>query len=179
MAVSPVAALDNGFFLLLVMLCLVMISVAMLRRSQQRQATAREVTREQLARLRDQRDIRFSMDELLVQLEEVARRVSAQVDTRFAKLEAVIREADERIARLEKLTGHSPPAPAPASAADAAGPTQMAEPPHAADRPKPSNERQRRIYELADQGTSSLVIADALQMPVGEVELILSLRTFK
>ncbi|MEW6198934.1 MAG: hypothetical protein AB1601_09755 [Planctomycetota bacterium] len=194
MANSPIAALDNGFFLLLAMLCLVMLSVAMLRRSQQRQATAREVTREHMARLRDQHNLRGSMDDLLVQLEEVARRVNAQVDTRFAKLEAVIHDADQRIARLEQLTGHvtsrttSPTGPAaspPPPDGDLAAPTPTtsAPPPTTSVPPRcpstPPGERRRRIYDLADQGTSALVIADALQMPIGEVELILSLRKFK
>ncbi len=197
MAASPIATLDNGFFLLLAMLCLVMLSVAMLRRSQQRQATAREVTREHMARLRDQHNLRGSMDDLLVQLEEVARRVNAQVDTRFAKLEAVIHDADQRIARLERLTGrvttpeHLPTGSGPA-APSPTGPEVAPPPPdgeHAAPPPiasapprcpsTPPGERRRRIYDLADQGTSALVIADALQMPIGEVELILSLRKFK
>lgn len=187
MAASPIAALDNGFFLLLAMLCLVMLSVAMLRRSQQRQATAREVTREHMARLRDQHNLRGSMDDLLVQLEEVARRVNAQVDTRFAKLEAVIHDADQRIARLEQLTGQvtsgtaSPTgpevAPQPPNGELAAPPPTVSAPPRCPA--TPPGERRRRIYDLADQGTSALVIADALQMPIGEVELILSLRKFK
>jgi hypothetical protein len=178
MAASPIAALDNGFFLLLAMLCLVMLSVAMLRRSQQRQATAREVTREHMARLRDQHNLRGSMDDLLVQLEEVARRVNAQVDTRFAKLEAVIHDADQRIARLEQLTGRvTTPAPPLTAPEPAASPPPDPAPP----RPPttPPDERRRRIFDLADQGTSALVIADALQLPIGEVELILSLRKFK
>jgi len=97
--------MQDALFPLLAVLCLVMLSVSMLRRSQARRATSRDLTREQLARLRDQKAIQGSMEELLLQLEEVSRRVSAQVDTRFMKLDALIRDADNRIAKLEQLLG--------------------------------------------------------------------------
>ncbi|MCK4343473.1 MAG: hypothetical protein KAY37_17300 [Phycisphaerae bacterium] len=100
--------MDNGFLYLLAVLCLVMLSVSMPRRSQQRRATTRDLTREQLARLRDQRGVQHSMEEVLLQLEDVSRRINAQVDTEFMKLETVIRDADDRIARLEQLTGVTP-----------------------------------------------------------------------
>jgi len=203
---SLMAAVDNGLALLVIMLCLVMLSVAMLRRSQQRQATARQVAREQVARLRDQRELHQSMDDLLVQLEEVSRRVSAQVDTRFAKLEAVIREADERIARLEQLFADSAPRKAAphrptALQADATprdgvasadstpqeSGTQEVTMPRGAQSTASSScvgpgtyqQRRQRVYEMADAGASAIVIADALQMPLGEVELLLNLRNFK
>ena len=78
-----------------------------LRRHQFRTTTARDVTRDQSARLRDQRGIQQTMDQLLIQLEELSRRINAQVDTKFLKLETVIRDADDRIARLEGLLGKS------------------------------------------------------------------------
>ena len=101
--------MDNGFFYLLAVLCLVMLSVSMLRRSHQRRATSRDLTREQRARLRDQSQIRQSMEELLLQLEEVSRRINAQVDTKFVKLETVIKDADARIAHLQQLTSAAAP----------------------------------------------------------------------
>ena len=203
-----IAEMDSGPYFLLVVLCLVMLSVSMLRRSQQRRASSRDLTREQLARLRDQKDVRQSMDELLVQLEEVSRRINAQVDTRFAKLETVIRDADERIARLEQLApragrdsvrtgppatnGGAKPGTSSGPSAPQAGefqpglpvarrstsPTEQAEGPSATP-PASNDERRQRIYELADSGTTPMTIADTLQMPLGEVELILSLRRFK
>ena len=213
MAISTIGATDNGFYLPLVVLCLVMLSVSMLRRSQHRSATTRDLTREQLARLRDQKDVRQSMDDLLTQLEEVSRRVNAQVETRFVKLETVIRDADDRIARLELL---APSAKAPQHVSGitspAANDTESATkgssdfqpgiagvvsratsslPPSAANpvaesaavppasQPMSREERRRRIYELADAGTTPMTIADTLQVPLGEVELILSLRDFK
>jgi TolA-binding protein len=198
MTIGTIPGMDNGLFLLLVVLCLVILSVSMLRRSQQRGATARELSREQLARLRDQRDVRASMDELLVQLEDLSRRINAQVDTRFLKLETVIQQADQRIARLEQLTGSKSRRPADSTPArsPSSPPTSFAgtekprpEPPDAAlcsdsanQSPAPAEsreQRRQRVYDLADTGTTPITIADMLRMPLGEVELILSLRKFK
>ncbi len=220
MAINLLGAIDSGLIPLLAVICLVMLSITMLRRSQQRRTTSRDVTREQLARLRDQKDVRQSMDELLIQLEEVSRRINAQVDTRFAKLECIIRDADERIAKLERLSGtdrasgarevgtsggsktrtsspHPPPARSTAQVDERASDSDAA-PAADADEFRPglvasslempaapanvesldSNARRQRIHELADAGTEPITIADTLQMPLGEVELILNLRGF-
>lgn len=221
---GTLAAIDSSLMMLLGAICLVLLAVSVLRRAQQRPATTRDLTREQLARLRDQREIRDSLDEILVQLEEVSRRVNAQLDTKFVRLETAIRDADQRIARLHALlhragdaadTGR--PARPPGPDARAAGPPpavgsppefepalgaaaeSRADPgttgrppsPAAADRPEAAADnadggaaaarppRFQRIYELADAGNPPIAIADALHMPLGEVELILGLRNYR
>lgn len=162
-AASPIGTTDNYLYLLLGLLCLVMLSVAWWRRSRERRVTAREVTREQVARLRDQDEIRQSMEVLLSQLEEVSRRVSAQVDTELAKLTALIGQADERIAQLQGRPDMR---------------AVTSSPPPVRNSPPARTERCARIYELADVGTPPLTIADTLQLPLGEVELVLNLRKF-
>lgn len=180
MAVSTIGAMDNGLFLALGAICLVLLAVAALRRSQQGRATAREITRAQRAQVRDEREVERSMDDLLTQLEEISRRIDAQVDSGLARLEAAIRAADARIARLDEA---SPPPARHASAnpADSPRPVVPAAPQGECPPAIPSfspDQRRRRIYELADAGTSPLTIADKLHIPIGEVELILSLRKF-
>lgn len=61
----------------------------------------RESSRDQLAHMRDQREIRDSMDELLVRLEEFSRDINGQVDTKSARLEQLIHDADLRLAELK------------------------------------------------------------------------------
>lgn len=151
-------AIDNGVLVLLGVLCLVILSVSMWRRAQQRRATPRELTREQRARLRDQKELRKSMEELLVQLEEAATRINAQIDARMANLEALLRLADKHITRPAAPV--AAPAEKPPRAADA-GPAQF-----------------QRVCDLADKGSPAIAIAEALQMPVGEVELMLNLRSY-
>src|SRR3954454_11341814 len=50
--------------------------------------------------LAQQRAVERDMSNLLVELSEMARQMTAQLDTRAAKLELLLKEADERIATL-------------------------------------------------------------------------------
>lgn len=123
---------------------------------------------------------RQSVERLAVDLEETARSVSALLDTKIRVLDKLIRDADERIARLEKLEGHQAGAPTPAAAtaqtpppADHAPETRAPEPEHG------QLSHHAHIYSLADQGLSVQEIAEATGHPCGEVELVLSLRKIK
>jgi hypothetical protein len=162
MTVSTIGATDSSVPLLLGALCLVILFVSLLRRWQQRSATGRELTRAQLARLRELREVQQSMDELLGQLEEVSERINAQLDTRFAKLEALIAATDG--------CGQRTPVTEPASPAMAVVATETC---------NDLETRRRRILELGDTGTAPAAIADALHAPIGEVELTLNLRSYE
>ncbi len=125
--------------------------------------------------------VKGDMEKLLIELEDFSRKVSAQVDTRFAKLEASIVDADKRIAALRILLDAARaagaslglpdelPRPTPATGAPAAERKRAPESPDALS-------REERIYQLSDQGHSARQIAQRLEEPVGEVELILNLR---
>lgn len=104
------------------------------------------------ASLAQQRSVERQMQNILVELSEMARQITAQLDTRAARLEALIREADEKIAAMKS------------SPADPTPPEPPADPRHA------------QVYALADQGRSSNEIAQQLHRPSGEIELILALR---
>lgn len=98
---------------------------------------------------------------VLTELAHMAKQISAQLDARAARLETLIRAADERIERLRSM--------------DALSATAT---PSAPQSPAANVEQQRyvRIYALADDGLSADRIAQKLEMPKGEVELILALR---
>jgi hypothetical protein len=118
------------------------------------------------ARLAQERSVERQMQNLLVELSEMARQISAQLDTRTAKLELLIREADEKIETLRRAGAAQvelkPSAPIAPEVEGAAPP--LVDPRHA------------EIYALADQGRRPLEIAQELGRPSGEVELILALR---
>ena len=127
------------------------------------------------ASLARQRAVEQQMQNVLVEMSEMARQISAQLDTRTAKLEALIREADEKIAVLEDA-GLSPPPQAPAPPP----PHQPLPPP---DLPISTSTDQpildpghALVYALADKGRSCKEIAQELNRPSGEIELILALR---
>jgi hypothetical protein len=133
--------------------------------------------------LASQRAVEHDMTNLLVQLSDMARQVTAQLDTRTAKLELLIKDADERLAALKEANAHAEHYNANTSTntadrgangngrphdADAApspfAPTPIVESPHG------------DVYSLADQKLSPQQIAQRLSRPQGEIELILALR---
>jgi flagellar biosynthesis/type III secretory pathway M-ring protein FliF/YscJ len=112
--------------------------------------------------LAQQRSVERQMQNVLVEMSEMARQITAQLDTRAAKLEALIREADEKITAMKSAATTQAPAQ-PFTAAVSA--------------PPPPDPRHAQVYALADQGRSSREIAQQLNRPSGEIELILALRS--
>src|SRR4051812_2764210 len=118
-----------------------------------------------------QRSVEREMSNLLVELSEMARQVTAQLDTRTAKLEATMEDADKKIAELKRLMGTA-----------SSSPQARREPPEqepaasSADSSPAIDPRYSAIYTLADAGHSPQQIAHQLDRPRGEVELILALR---
>ncbi len=110
------------------------------------------------ATLGTQDRLRRDLESLMVELQELSRKIGAEIDTRFAKLEAAMRDADRRIASLNRLTrksGQTPPPP---------------------EDPEEADLRHQIVYELADAGMKAIEIAKELGKTPGEVELILNLR---
>jgi hypothetical protein len=122
------------------------------------------------ARLSQQRSVEKHMQNVLVELSEMARQISAQLDTRAAKLEALIRDADQRIAAMK-----SPQSSAEMVATGAASSQQEAFRGESTEQPM-IDPRHALVYALADQGRSCKDIAQELNRPSGEIELILALR---
>jgi hypothetical protein len=109
--------------------------------------------------LAQQRAVERQMQNVLVEMSEMARKITAQIDTRAAKLEELIRQADERISAMKAQGTNHSQSPSP--------PTEEipeADPRHA------------QVYALADQGHTCKDIAQRLNRPSGEIELILALR---
>jgi len=94
----------------------------------------------------------------------------ARLDTKFAKLEAVVRDADQRIDRLERLLHRAQGEPTLDVTVD--------EPqPEATPTPRPEDDpRHQAIFRLADAGLTPVQIAEETGQSVGEVELILALQ---
>jgi hypothetical protein len=136
----------------------------------------------------------------MVEMLETARQMTAQLDTRAARLEVLIRDADDRLAALRTAAPPTTVAPAAPPHVAPLGP-QAAEEPAAADAPPaaaeftpadltadssrsvsseppetPPDPRHAEVYSMADLGHSPREIARSLDRPNGEVELILALR---
>jgi len=115
--------------------------------------------------LREVREVAQQLNDLLAELQDTSRRIAAQIDNRYAKLDALLAEADARIRRLEQLSSAPHPDATPA-------PRDSAPPPPAVV----IDAKYQPIYILADQGKTPREIAQELGTPPGEVELILNLR---
>jgi len=127
--------------------------------------------RDHLARARQTQQVRNDMDSLMVELEEMSKRMGAQLDAKTMYMEKVIREADERILQLQALQSTAPPGSAPAPAPD----TRQGDTSPTSDAGS-VDPVTHEVYALADQGKGARDIAAALSEPVGKVELILALR---
>lgn len=156
------------------------------------------------AGLAQQRAVERQMQNLLVELSEMARQVTAQLDTRSAKLQVLIDDADARLAALRSAVSTptadaaEPPMfrPSPARRPDAdprddeatievpmfrtrpAGPVAADGPPAAvaAEAAGSASPPNEAVYALADRGRGAAEIARELGRPRGEVDLILLLR---
>lgn len=109
---------------------------------------------------------RQTLEALMVEVQELTRLCAAQMENRATRLEKLIREADDRLAKLEQHTGvrdHSVRIPERPGA-----PSAFLR--HHAD---PITDR---IYQLADKGVPSVEIARELDEHTGKVDLILALR---
>jgi hypothetical protein len=126
----------------------------------------RAYVREQMAQLKEERRVSQEVAAVLQELENLARQVNAQMDNRTAKLEALLRAADERIDRLSRLTTTSQDHPADDDAAPSPSP---------AISPRQATIR-RLVGELSDAGYNTLEVANRVGLPAGEVELILAVR---
>jgi DNA-binding NarL/FixJ family response regulator len=122
--------------------------------------------------LSQQRNVERQMQNLLVELSEMTRQITAQLDTRTQKLMMLIEEADQKIARLEQL-GRSRDLPTTESFTE----PRRREPEIApVFKPAVVDSQHQSVYELADKGRSAPEIARELNRPRGEVDLILALR---
>ncbi len=150
--------------------------------------------------------VKRDMERLLVELNELARQINGQIDTRYAKLEQTMADADRRISALRVLLRAAKTElkavleESGSSSADGSddltleslditigdeddAPTPApaidgmpTTDPPQANPPDVSGDVNRRIYELSDQGRKAIEIAQQLDRNVGEVELILNLR---
>jgi hypothetical protein len=129
-----------------------------------------------------------------VEMHETARQLSAQLDAKLSLLQALIAEAERAAERLEDALDRAHPTLPPGSQAESLRPAAeqarnlpqggaaAATESHLSasdDEPPQATERARRreeIYRLADYGFDTAEIARRVGSPVGEVELILSLR---
>ena len=154
-----------------------------LRRTRRARTSATPSARARYRQLAHKQETTRDVDHVMLELDRLARDIQGRIDTRFAKLEAVIRDADERIARLARLIrgadadpdAGADAAPGRRSTLDIMLPHEDGHDSTEVETSKASDPRQA-IFELADRGVAPAAISEQVGKAVGEIELILALR---
>jgi len=184
----------------IVLLSFIMLCAAMRRVARSRQRSQLPL-QERLAKSRQQAHASYDqMNELMAALADLSRQINGQIDTRLAKLETLLHQADQTIKQLGELvggednTGRNPQI----SPVDAIGDTiqDISVEFHSANadfQPR-ANEagpqglprgaaqltaKEKQVLEMVEKGLNTIEIARKLNQPVGEIELILSLAAKK
>jgi len=202
--IPPIGLVENVVdFLPVLGIALILASMFMMMRKRRQQRASEPTAREQLQRTNQQQGMRDDLQSLMVEIEQMAKRLSSQLDSKTVRLEKLLEEADQKIAELDRRQQNHD------AAAPSRGPdhhqtertpeTAPSSPSHTA-RPEPDGRRNathvatsntvsqaqspgapddpltRSVYELADEGKNPGQIASELDEHVGKVELILALR---
>lgn len=173
---------------------LILAWVVMMIRKRKGRSAVRPTAREQLERLRQREQTRDDLQQIMVEIEQMAKRVGAQLDAKAIDLERLLDRAERQAAELRRLRGEPEPKvdsfdvmaeaevelgdSAAMPADDAAGPeAQTARGTNPGPGEMDSDDPlTRSVYQLADAGLEASDIAGRLNEHVGKVELILALR---
>jgi hypothetical protein len=146
-------------------------------RSRQRFAPSEQSSPAEPARAAHNLDAPGSLARWEVEMHELARDLSAQLDSKMRVLQELLRASEEERARLEAALQR---ASGVAGNGDLRGVEHDAAerdcPPTGIGKSDGESLRYEPIYALADEGYSCAAISEQTGHPIGEVELILSLR---
>lgn len=168
----------------LIVAAIVLLTWVMMRLQWRRQR--RSPDDEPVAEMRETIADRQADMERAAEVGEIVRDLSARLETRAARLEALLDRADERIEQLEArlaagaVSGSVAASEQPALTMQAS--QREAGDPWSDTQERPATPRQsedplhQEVYELADGGQTPLDIARRLDQQVGTIELILALR---
>ncbi len=184
---------------------IVLLSFFMVRAAMRRVARSRQRSQlplqERLAESRQKVHASYDqMNELMAALADLSRQINGQIDTRLAKLETLLHQADQTIKQLGELVGgeDNTGRDSQISSVDAIGDTiqDISGEFHSAnaDSQPQANEagpqesprgaaqltaKEKQVLEMVKKGLNTIAIARKLNQPVGEIELILSLAAKK
>lgn len=161
--------------------CAIIIAVTLMvvitrRRYALAQRKSTPAARELYEQLKNENGAKRELEALMLELDELARQLMGRLDSRFAKLEATIKDADERIDRLNRMirakNGHA----ALDVTVDEDGSEGLTSIGKVESQSRETNDPHAEVYRLADQGLTPVEIATKVGRSTGEIELILSLR---
>ncbi len=152
---------------------LITMSMMMGIRKKRRRSQARGTTRDRVEELKQRHEVRGDLEQLMVEIEQLAKRFGAQLDAKTVQMERLIDEADGKIRELKQLGQARQDAPQIYTPQPSSPKPQD---PALSDPPSPDDVLKRSVYDLAEQGHDPAEIARRLDEHVGKIELILALR---
>ena len=105
-AVPGIASIMSTSQIVMLALAVAGLTVILLstrRKIVDRQREPRATARDRYASLEQETATRRNVEDVMLELDQLSRQIHGRIDTRLAKLEAIIRDADERIDRLSRL----------------------------------------------------------------------------
>lgn len=148
---------------------LIVISLLVIVRRSRAQAMSLTAA-ERAERARQVQGVHRDLERLMVEIEQMAKRLGDQLDAKALRLEQLLAQAEQRVQQLQsslRQTEEEEPAAGPLNAASAV------------TSPPDDDPLTRSVCALADQGLTSLQIAQRLGEHAGKVELILALRSVR
>lgn len=157
------------------------ISMVMFRNLRQKvaksQAHDRMSVAERVAKTKPARDMHDQISELMAELADLSRQLNGQLDTRMARLEILLAQADQAIADLSgRQPAHNqrPQTKLPRQVDTPAPPPESKS--ASAHQPANLTAQERAILDMTQQGMDVTQISQKLGRPAGEIQLILSLK---
>lgn len=161
--------------LAVVVVATVLMLLSTRRKIREAQNTPRAYARDQYRRLKEEKQAIGGAQEVMLEMEQLARHIHGQIDTRYAKLEALLRDADRKIAELKRLSATGDATRGLDVTIDGAADETAGESSEATTAPA-ADLLHAAVHRLADAGLAPSEIAAEQDRTIGEVELILALR---
>lgn len=161
------------------LLGVLLITVGMLMgvRKKRRRPGVSTSAHEHVEELRHKQAVRGDLEQLMIEVEQLAKRFGTQLDAKTMQMEHLLEEAEQKIAELKKLQRLEQ---SRLDAADLQSPHTTPNPPPSPIPQPPSLDPdtvlKQSVCDLADAGHDPVEIARRLDEHVGKVELILALR---
>ena len=127
------------------------------------------------------RDVCNQIGELMAELADLSRQINGQMDMRLTKMDLLLHQADQKIEVLQHLTEgqtnfKNPTAAKPASPSISSLPPVEFNPQPLPEKGNNNDPLVEEVLKLKSMGMSSVAIAQQLERPVGEIELMLAIR---
>ncbi|MBN4061165.1 hypothetical protein JYU15_01885 [bacterium AH-315-I18] len=159
---------------------LLIVWIMMRVRSKTRNSRPIASPQELIERNRQIRGMQGQLQELMVEVETMARRFGVQLDAKARRLENLLSQADDRIEELRELQGQPPHQTSQMTQDDTQSESSPTQPQQRTPQPPIAEDPlAKSVYQLADSGMDAHAIAMELDEHVGKVELIMALRKVK